>query len=206
MTLSVNTLKDKWHRYFSNQILLLHYPAYDFSHNYFCLPIWDSSSSFMRLDLSFTEGFLLWKLHSFLHIFHFLLSATFSFNRWHLKKKKKREEKKSSFWLHFFPWLPFSFLLILKTKLLEKSLVVPFSNSSTTYTYFSLEILYLLIFLLLKRHRLCFLEQFKFTEKLNREHRAFPYIPFPCTYRIPHSHYHSLCIVYISIYSRCYKL
>lgn len=93
MTLSVNTLKDKWHRYFSNQILLLHYPAYDFSHNYFCLPIWDSSSSFMRLDLSFTEGFLLWKLHSFLHIFHFLLSATFSFNRWHLKKKKKKGGK-----------------------------------------------------------------------------------------------------------------
>lgn len=133
MILSVNNLKDKWHRYFCNQILLLRYPTEDFLHNSFCLPT-DSSSSPMNLDLSFTEGFLLWILHSLLHIFHFSPFATFSLIGDILKKKK--EEKKSSLWPHFFLWLPFYFLLMLRTKLLEKSLLVPFSHSSTTYTFF----------------------------------------------------------------------
>lgn len=93
MILSVNNLKDKWHRYFCNQILLLRHPTEDFLHNSFCLPT-DSSSSPMNLDLSFTEGFLLWILHSLLHIFHFSPFATFSLIGDILKKKRKKKRKK----------------------------------------------------------------------------------------------------------------
>lgn len=148
MILSVNNLNDKRHRCFS-KILLLHYPIYDFLQNYFYLPE-ILPPLFMPLDLvpfhllndfCFGNCTSSYTLSIFPSLLHSVLMGT-------ILKKKKRTKRKVSFDPTSSSGYHFIFCSCGEQNFLKRVC----RSISKQYThFFSLKMLYIIFFLLLKK-------------------------------------------------------